>query len=285
MIRLQTRALRECRPPPRQICSGSGLEIWTSDDLQNLMGTSLSKVTFVIKCSRRSDHFVQRYEPNCGNMLDLAVLKNPLKNTWIVRASHLKGIQSARVCFCVCIGTVRGRALYQQILRLVSRHRTVADDIVQADPWVSGVVSALSATCYHYWIWRWHSRRTARGRLRGLNVCSSSGGAVADPELFWGGSFSCPKSDDLFFSHHSLTGLPFLVPKISRPFSTHHMLRGGVRFLAQNPQKTHQIQPLPTTIASKKFLCLWGGSSEPNESPWIRPSGGGGGGGAVVCVG
>jgi len=49
------------------------------DDFQNLTGTSLFKVTFVIKFSWSSDQFVQRYEPNCGKMPHLAVLKNPFK--------------------------------------------------------------------------------------------------------------------------------------------------------------------------------------------------------------
>ena len=58
----------------------SGLWIRTSDpdDFQNLTGTSLFQVTFVVKFSGRSDHFVQRYEPNCGKMpSSIAMLKNP----------------------------------------------------------------------------------------------------------------------------------------------------------------------------------------------------------------
>ena len=49
----------------------SGLWIQTvdSDDFQNLMGTSLSKVTFVVKFSQRSDRSVQRYEPTVENAL------------------------------------------------------------------------------------------------------------------------------------------------------------------------------------------------------------------------
>jgi len=35
------------------------------DYFQNLMGTSLLKVTFALKFSRRSVQYVQRYEPNC----------------------------------------------------------------------------------------------------------------------------------------------------------------------------------------------------------------------------
>ena len=53
------------------------------DDLQNVMGTSLSKDTSVIKFSWKSNQFFQRYEPNCGKMPNLATLKNPLKNCWI----------------------------------------------------------------------------------------------------------------------------------------------------------------------------------------------------------
>jgi len=46
----------------------SGLRIRTlhPDDFRNLAGTSLFKVTFVLKFSWRSDHFIQRYEPHCG---------------------------------------------------------------------------------------------------------------------------------------------------------------------------------------------------------------------------
>ena len=42
-------------------------------------GTSLSKDTFVIKFSSKSDHSVRRYEPHCIKMPYLAVLKNPAK--------------------------------------------------------------------------------------------------------------------------------------------------------------------------------------------------------------
>ena len=53
----------------------------TSDpnDFQNLMRTSLSKVTFVVELSQISDHFFQRYESNCGKMSYFVMLKNPFK--------------------------------------------------------------------------------------------------------------------------------------------------------------------------------------------------------------
>lgn len=64
---------------------GSRLRIqtWDPDDFQNVTGTSLFEVTFVIKFSWISDQFVPRYEPNCGKMPYLATLKNSPKNSWI----------------------------------------------------------------------------------------------------------------------------------------------------------------------------------------------------------
>ena len=52
----------------REYGYGSRLQIWTLDtaDFQNL--TTKFKVKFVVKFSRRSDHFVQRHEPKCGKM-------------------------------------------------------------------------------------------------------------------------------------------------------------------------------------------------------------------------
>ena len=65
---------RQCKsgPDPKSLSGvhiyGSRLRIRTldMDDFENLTGISLFKVTLVVKFSRRSDQFVQRYEPNCG---------------------------------------------------------------------------------------------------------------------------------------------------------------------------------------------------------------------------
>jgi len=35
----------------------------------------------LIKFSQRFNEFLHRYVPNCGNMPDLAMLKNPFKNS------------------------------------------------------------------------------------------------------------------------------------------------------------------------------------------------------------
>jgi len=51
---------------------GSGL-------LPKVNGTSLSNDASVIKFSSKSDHTLRRYEPNCGKMPYLAMLKNPSK--------------------------------------------------------------------------------------------------------------------------------------------------------------------------------------------------------------
>jgi len=61
--------------------SGSGFRIRSPDldCFQNLTGTSLSKDTSVIKFSSKSDHSVQRYEPNCVKMQYRGILKNPSK--------------------------------------------------------------------------------------------------------------------------------------------------------------------------------------------------------------
>ena len=66
-----TSPLRERRPPQRRIwfVSRSGHRVRTSDpeDFQNLMETSLCKVTFAVKFSRRSNQFVQT--PEIGAIL------------------------------------------------------------------------------------------------------------------------------------------------------------------------------------------------------------------------
>jgi len=78
-----TSSRRQHIHPPRRIWSGSGVCIWIwtpdLDYFQNLTGTSLSKETSVVKFSRKSDHSLRRYKPNCGKILHLAMLKNPLK--------------------------------------------------------------------------------------------------------------------------------------------------------------------------------------------------------------
>ena len=47
-------------PPPKRLWFGSGVRIRSPypDDFQNLTGTSLFKVTFMVKFPRRSDQFV-----------------------------------------------------------------------------------------------------------------------------------------------------------------------------------------------------------------------------------
>ena len=55
------------------------------------------------------------------------------------------------------------------------------------------------------------------------------------------------------------------------------MLQGvGVFVFLAKTQKTRQIEPLPATVASKKFVCLWGGfvrtqRSPPGSAPEVRP--------------
>ena len=70
-----TRAVRDCVPPPRRIWSAFRVCIRTPDPdyFRNLTGTSLSNDTSVIKFSRKSDHSLWRYKPNCGKMPYLAV--------------------------------------------------------------------------------------------------------------------------------------------------------------------------------------------------------------------
>lgn len=63
------------RPLHKRIRSISGVRI------QNLVETSLSEDTSMIKFSWRSNHFFQRYEPTCGKMPYLAMLKNPWSNS------------------------------------------------------------------------------------------------------------------------------------------------------------------------------------------------------------
>jgi len=53
------------------------------DDYQNLIGDSLSKDMSMINFFRRSGHFFQSFEPNCGKMPNLAMVKNPSKNSQI----------------------------------------------------------------------------------------------------------------------------------------------------------------------------------------------------------
>jgi len=81
IIACKRRAPGEHRPLPRWIRSGCGVHIRSHDleDFQNLTATSLSKVTSVIKFSWRCDPFFQRYEPNCGEIAYLTMLKSPVK--------------------------------------------------------------------------------------------------------------------------------------------------------------------------------------------------------------
>jgi len=58
------------------ICQGKSGPNSDPDYSKHLIGTSLSTDTYMIKFSWRSDRFFQRYEPNCGKMSCLAVLKN-----------------------------------------------------------------------------------------------------------------------------------------------------------------------------------------------------------------
>ena len=60
--------------------SGCGLRTRRPIYLQNLVRTSLSNDTSGINFSWSSDHFFQKYEPNCGKMPHLAMLKNLSKN-------------------------------------------------------------------------------------------------------------------------------------------------------------------------------------------------------------
>jgi len=81
-----TRALAECRHPPRHIWSASGVRIWKATEagfesacgvripipdpvyFRGLNGTSLSRDTCVIKFSSRYDQFFQSYKTTCGKM-------------------------------------------------------------------------------------------------------------------------------------------------------------------------------------------------------------------------
>ena len=63
------RAIWDRIPPPRRI--------WSS------LYPESGKVTFVVKFSQRSDQSVQRYEPNCGKMPYLTMIKNLSKHSCI----------------------------------------------------------------------------------------------------------------------------------------------------------------------------------------------------------
>ena len=69
----EQKTLREHRPPPRRIWSGSG-----ADDFQNLTGTSLWQNVheYLIIFSRDMSQIVEK----CTN---LTMLKNPSKKSWI----------------------------------------------------------------------------------------------------------------------------------------------------------------------------------------------------------
>ena len=75
LFHAQRRAVRDCICLPRRIWCGSEvcIRIRTLDPdyFQNLMGTSLSKDTQVIRFSWKSDHSLQRYKPNSGKCLSL----------------------------------------------------------------------------------------------------------------------------------------------------------------------------------------------------------------------
>ena len=98
--------VRDCIRPPRRIWSRFGvfIRIQTPDYFQNLTGTSVSKVTSVVKFSSKSVHCVRRYEPNCGKMTYLALLKNHFLNSWIrIRKRMTFKIQSVFLVYrCIC---------------------------------------------------------------------------------------------------------------------------------------------------------------------------------------
>jgi len=64
-VTVKTGAFRQCILPPRRIHSRSGQLPKFIEDFP------------VVKFSWRSSQFFQRYEPNCGKMPHLAILKNP----------------------------------------------------------------------------------------------------------------------------------------------------------------------------------------------------------------
>ena len=77
------KTLGERRLSSKRIWFGSGVHIQTPDPrLPKFNGTSLFRVTFVVKFSWIYDQFVQRYESNCGKMPQLAMLRNPSKNAY-----------------------------------------------------------------------------------------------------------------------------------------------------------------------------------------------------------
>ena len=60
-----------------------------------ITATSLFKVTSVVTFLWKSDHFIQRYKPNCGKMPYIAMLKNLSKNSWIrIRKQMTSKIES-----------------------------------------------------------------------------------------------------------------------------------------------------------------------------------------------
>ena len=93
--------IRSPYPESRYVIQSLDMDL---DDFQNVTMTSLFEVTFVVKFSWRSDHFVQRYNPNCGKMPYLATLKNPSKNSLIRIGSRRlpKSNQFFLVHWCIC---------------------------------------------------------------------------------------------------------------------------------------------------------------------------------------
>ena len=58
---------------------------------QNLTGTSLSKHASMVKCSRISNYFFRRYEPNCGKMTHLTMLNHSTKFLdWVLQTDDLQ---------------------------------------------------------------------------------------------------------------------------------------------------------------------------------------------------
>jgi len=67
------------------------------DNIQKFNGTTVSKHTSLVKFLLRYGNTLEQYEPNCGEMTHLTMLKTPSKNSHIYIMSQKK---STPQCCC-----------------------------------------------------------------------------------------------------------------------------------------------------------------------------------------
>ena len=111
------------------------VQMWTqdphADGLQNLAGTSWSKDISVVKFWPRCDQFLERYEPHCGKMPYLAMLKNP-EGRWVTKFNQFLVICryiSCKIFMKICLA-VSAWSCLEVANRQVERQTSLAEVVM-----------------------------------------------------------------------------------------------------------------------------------------------------------